>query len=271
MSNFKRFTDICAGFAAFSAAMYVFCRYMGYDFKEIESMKEKIKFFLEPELGYSFFIPLILLFLFSCIFSLIFTRLPYLTVAVSVLPLAYTLIMFADNRIKEFPMLYLVLGFIHVFGCLIECIRMDKADRGCRAAIGIDLVALMTVIFVLYVYRTAGKLDGIEPEKMNLIQEKLFEIKDGLDLSTFKSTAIMIAIPPILRIIWRDLYYLDAAISLIPLIVTLRRFGAQRFPVFGEALMAFIFVYTVGRIMIMIFCKPKQRKEQIQAEATENN
>ena len=47
MSNFKRFTDICAGFAAFTAAMFFFCAYMGYDFKEIESMKEKIKFFYQ--------------------------------------------------------------------------------------------------------------------------------------------------------------------------------------------------------------------------------
>ena len=269
MSNFKRFSDICAGFAAFSAAFYVFCQYMGYDFKEIDSMKEKIKLFLEPERGFSFFLPLILLFLFSCIFSLIFTKLPYLTLALSVLPLAYTLIMFADDRIKEYPLLYLVLGLIHVFGCLYECIRMDKSDRGCRAAIGIDLIALMTVLFVLFVYRTAGRLEGTEPEKMNLIQRRLFEFKDGLDLSMFKSTAIMIAVPPILRIIWRDLYYIDAAISLIPLTVTLRRFGAERFPVFGEVLVAFVSVYAIGRIAVMIFCKPKIKKKAPDAGITE--
>ena len=264
MSNFKRFTDICAGFAAFTAAMFVFCGYMGYDFKEIESMKEKIKLFLEPELGYSFFIPLILLFLFSCLFSLIFTRVPYLTVAVSVLPLSYTFVLFTDGRIKEYPMLYIILGSIHVLGCLLECIRMDKEDRGCRAALGIDLIALMAVLLVVYLYRTAGKLDAVEPEKMNLIQRKLYEIKDGLDLSVFRSTAIMLAISALLRVIWRDLYYIDAAISIFPLIITIFKLTTGKVPVFGAALMALIVVYTVGRVTVMIFCKPKLSKEAVE-------
>ena len=258
MSNFKRFTDICAGFAAFVAAMFVFCGYMGYDFKEIESMKEKIKLFLEPERGYSFFIPLVLLFLFSCVFSLVFTKLPYLTVAVSVLPLSYAFIMLTDGRITEYPWLYIILGFLHVFGCLFECIRMDKADRGCRAALGLDLIAFLTVALVIYLYRTFGKLEAVEPEKMNLIQRKLYEVKDTINLSVFGSTAIMIAIPALLRIIWRDLYYIDAAISVVPLIITLARFGKEKIPIFGTALIVLMAIYTVGRITVMIFCKPKQ-------------
>ena len=269
MSNFKRFTDICAGFAAFTAAMFVFCGYMGYDFKEIESMKEKIKLFLEPERGYSFFIPLVLLFLFSCIFSLMFTKLPFLTVAVSVLPLSYAFIMLTDGRITEYPWLYIILGFLHVFGCLFECIRMDKADRGCRAALGLDLIAFLTVALVIYLYRTAGKLEAVEPEKMNLIQRKLYEVKDTINLSVFGSTAIMIAIPALLRIIWRDLYYIDAAISVVPLIITLVRFGTEKIPVFGTALIALMAIYTVGRITVMIFCKPKLNKEPVRTEAAE--
>ena len=43
MSNFRKFTEFCAGISVFAALMFVLRQYLEYNFKDVESTKEKLK------------------------------------------------------------------------------------------------------------------------------------------------------------------------------------------------------------------------------------
>ena len=61
MNKVKRFTDVFAGFAAFSAFFYLFRQFMGKDFGEVEGMVEKIKVFFSPQMRRDYYAYMILI------------------------------------------------------------------------------------------------------------------------------------------------------------------------------------------------------------------
>ena len=260
MSSCKRFTDFFAGFAAFTAAMYLFCQYMMFDFKEIESLTEKLKYFFsnEPIKDYNFYLTLIGLLLFSCVFSILFHKLPFLTFAISALPMIYIISMLKTGNIyDERPMLYVVLGAIHMGGCLFECIRRDREDRHRRSAIATDLFAAVVVLFCLYVFYTKKILPETEFLELDYLQRRLYYVYEEIDFTVFRNVAICYGVLALFRLIHRDLYYLDAILSLVPFFMLCSMWMTDKIPIFGEVLVMLSASYAVARIAIMLFCKPK--------------
>ena len=108
MSYFKKFTDFCAGVAAFVAAVFFIRKYMVFEPEEppttlpgvstdeigetLEAVTEKfpgkLEQFLTPDAynDYSLLLPLIFLLLLSAILGRVFARLPYVCFAISLLP-----------------------------------------------------------------------------------------------------------------------------------------------------------------------------------------
>ena len=261
MSYVKRFGDFCAAFAAFSAAMYLFCQYMATDFKEIESIVEKLKYFFsnEPRKDYRSYLALLVLILLSFAVSVIFHKLPALTLAVSALPMSMLVTMFDSERVYERPMLFFVLLFVHMAGCLFECVRRDREDIHRRAAIATDLLGVSIIVFCLYVLYISKDIESVDFKTINLIERNLYSavVYFEADLSWFKYIPVGFGVMIALRLILRDIYYLDAFISLVPLGTMIYLWNTEKIPVFGSTLTVLIFCYTVARITVMLFCKPK--------------
>ena len=52
MGYFKRFTDFCSGFSAFTAIMFLFRRYMTYKFEDdVLGIREKLKIFFAEDIN----------------------------------------------------------------------------------------------------------------------------------------------------------------------------------------------------------------------------
>ena len=261
MGYVKRFGDFCAAFAAFSVFMYLFCQYMAMDFKEIEGFMEKIKYFFsnEPRREYRYYLTLLVLLLISFAVSVIFHKLPWLTFAVSVLPMIQIIIMYDADEIYERPMLLIVLSSLHVFGCLFECIRRDRGDRRRRSALAVDIMGLAAAGFCLYILYISKDIANVEFEHISIIEKLLYYavVYDGADMSLFRNIAICFGVLVTLRLALRDLYYIDAVLSLAPLGAVVYFWNRGDIPAFGSALALLTLVYALGRISVMIFCKPK--------------
>ncbi len=265
MSYVKRFTDFCAGFASFSALMFVLIGFLDYDFTSVsadvppETMIEKLKYFFSfsPKVHYCFFLTLAILFAITTVVSIVFQKLPHLTLAVSILPLIQTVIMFDANMISTRPMLYIILGTAHVCGCLFECIRLDRRDKKRRAAFATDLLAYTIVAFCLYVLLTSGQLSTMEYKDLNIVEFMMYQLVKGKDvsLSIFIYVAICYAVMAIIRAFLKNLYYIDAILSTIPLALIILFWCTDKIPVFGSVLFLVAGVYAVSRIAIALTCK----------------
>ena len=264
----KRFGDFCAAFAAFSAFMYMFCQYMAMDLDEIEGIVAKLKYFIsnEPRKEYRYYLTLFILLVVSFTVSTVFHRLPFLTLAVSVLPMIQIIVMFDGEKLYERPMLFVVLAALHMVGCLLECIRRDREDRGRRTALAVDLLGLAAAGFCGYILYLSRDIANVDFTHISIIEKTLYSavVYFEADLSIFKYLAIGISVAVILRLILRDLYYLDALLSLVPLGVCIYRWNSGSIPVFGSTLAMLTFAYAIGRISVMIFCKPKCIDEKTQ-------
>lgn len=261
MGYFKRFGDFCAAFGVFAAVMYIFSQYMAFDFEEIESLTEKLKYFFsnEPRKDYRYYIPLILLLVISFTLSTLLHKYPQFTLAVSVLPMIQIITMLDGDKLYERPMLYVVLSGAHIAGCLFECIRRDREDNARRAAFAVDLLGLCAAGFCVYVLITADGIADLDHGKANIFETQLWMLLSysAPDLGILKYTAVCFGVLVALRLILRDLYYLDALLSLIPLVSLVYLWNSEKIPIFGSVLVTLAFVYAISRFSVMLLCKPK--------------
>ncbi|MBR2849457.1 MAG: hypothetical protein IKB84_00305 [Clostridia bacterium] len=123
MSFFKKFTDLCAGIAAFFAGIFFIRKYMAFVPEEppepsksmasdtlesvtdaiekvTEKLPSKLEQFLEPteKEDYSMLIPLIFLLLLSALLGRVFKRLPYVCFGISLLPAMMIAYMYEAGR-----------------------------------------------------------------------------------------------------------------------------------------------------------------------------
>lgn len=260
MSCFKRFTDAGAVFAAISALIYTFCEFMGYKFESTLSMTEKVKLFLsdEPERTYRFYLPLVAAFIISFILSVAFHKFPHLTLAVSALPLTLTLTMFSRSMLYERPMLYVILAVAHSVGCLYECIRRDRLEGGRRGAIACDLLAICVSFFLIYVTKISESALPSDALSMNVITSILHGHEGAIDVAVLERLALFLAVCVAVRLIGRDLFYLDAALAGILLVWTVYVWNIGRISILGGVITVLVAVYAISRISVMLLCRPKR-------------
>lgn len=266
MGHVKRFGDFCAAFATFAAAMFMFRQFMGLDFGEVEGIVEKLKYFFsnEPRREYRYYLALFAFFALSFTVSTVFHKLPFLTLAVTALPMLQTVIMLDGEYIYERPMVFVVLSVIHSACCLYECIRRDGEDKGRRSALALDLFGLSIAAFCGYVLYISKGIAEVEFEHISVIEKTLYSavVYFEADLRWFKIIAVTFCVMALVRIILRDIYYVDAFLSLVPAVGCAYLWFSDKIPVFGSTLFALTVAYAMGRIAVMLFCKPRLEKKQ---------
>lgn len=264
MSAIKKFSVFCGGFAAFSAAIYLFGQFMSYDprVEEELSILDRFKMFLsrEPVKDYYLYLMLLGLLLLTLALSLIFRKHPWIGFAASILPLLRLMSMFSSEKLYERPMLYVLLCVVQSAGLLYECIRMDRADGKRRAAFGTDLVALIGILLCFYTVAQAEIVATLDPSTLpdlSFFQQKLYFHLEDADLSVFYRPAIALGATLILRWILRDVYFLDAVLAVVPAVYSIWLFNTEAFPFHGILFVTLTVIYAIARIAIAISCPPK--------------
>ena len=270
----KRAGDLSSLFTAGAASMYLVRQFMQYKFKEdVVGITEKIKYFFSYEMrkNYDFYLVLIILLLLFFAVSTIFHKLPQIPLAISVLPLVQAVMMADLERIYERPMFYIVMTMILPIGCICECIRRDKEDSGRRSAIGTDLLALVVCGFCALVLYTTRDVSLIEKEKVSafeLIIYNAFQYYSPL-MWAFKYGVIAFPVLVVIRLLHRDLYYIDGILSIVPLVSAFIYWGSEEKTIFAPVLVCLCAIYAAARISTMLCCKAriKPPKNKIKKEA----
>lgn len=262
MGYFKKFTDFCAGFALFSALIFLLREFMSFvpRGQEEPPMGERLTLFFskEPIRDYDFYLPLIALLLLSLTLSLLLKKAPYVSFGVSLLPLTYCMLLFTQDKLYERPMLYLVLLSLHSLGCFVACLLSDREDRGRRGAYAADLACLAVAGLGALTLRRSEKVLSLEWGEASLFDQTMYyPLLEDADLSVFRMVIPIFLVLILLRLLWRDLYFLDAALALPPAVYLIYLWCADGIPVHGALLVSLSVICALARLTVMLVCKPK--------------
>lgn len=273
MSYFKRFTDFCGGFVAFAAALHLIGEYMTFKLPEDELTAGKLKVFLDVERaeGYRGYVIMAALFVLSVIIGRIFERLPYVTLAVSLLPLYQTVNLFAGGKIEKFPILYLLLAILHTAGSIIHALVLDKADGKRRGFICAGVLGAMMSAGGVWVWRKAGELlvyeDPLAVEGLSKTEIQIaVAAQDGAHTLVL-NIALMIAVSTLVSLILRDIYFIDAILSVVPLVYAVNKVLLHKqIVIFEELTLILCTLYFVTRVALVAFEPMRATKKLVRSD-----
>ena len=259
---FKKFTDFCGGFALFCALLFLFREYMSFVPKtdELLSVKEKLLMFFskEPIRDYFLYLPLVAFLLLSLLLSITLKKAPHIGFGASLLPLCYAFLLLTQHKLYEHPMVYLILSLLHTAGNLYACIEADRLDRKRRSAFAVDLAFMGTAGFCIVILRKASVIDTLDWGELSFF-EQLMQTSTLRDAPTtvFVVTATVYSLLALLRLLWRDLYFLDASLALLATAYLFYAWYAEQIPFHGTLLVFLAVLCAAARLTVMLFCKPK--------------
>ena len=258
MSYFKRFTDFCAGFAIFSALIYMLGEFMTFNPKDVQGMTDKVKAFLDRELqsdnrAYVF---MIILFGVSLIAGRVFERMPYISFAVSLLPLGWVCLMLWKELLSERPMLYLIMAAVHCLGNLVHSLYLDRDDEKRRAFLCVNILGGAVFAggaFLYYKATSLLKLSVSDTKELAIYGEAILKGARNGEHKLILTLSLIVLATVVISILLRDIYFIDAICALPILVYSIYIIAAEKLTVAAQAVLVFVFLYFAFRIALLLF------------------
>lgn len=230
MSYFKKFGDFCSGFACFAAVMWLFAEYMTFDIGDV-GFKEKVIDFFDKDAQYTHRIMLILALMLaiSVVASIVFRKVPYLTLLFSVPTLTLSVYMVSNNAIENYPMMYIILCAISVISGVWECISKDKLDGGHRAAFACDFVSLLAAGSMLFIFKKSISLaptEEIQTVALTPFYREISTNSQTMNMKLFVIFACVYLALTLISLLLTDVYFLDAALAVVPFVALIYMWSA---------------------------------------------
>lgn len=266
MTYFKKFTDFCSGFAAFTALIYLFRRFMTFKFEDAElGIIDKMKLFLsrtaQPEYYMMFMLAITLII--SVIGGRVFARLPFIAAVFCVPPLLMSVDMVYSELIKEYPMLYIILCAAAVVGAVVDCMCADRTDGKHRCSHTGNAVTLMFSVFCLYVARKSMELSSLVDEadllSLTRLESEIYRASGEFEMRFFYVLAATYAVLALIGFILYDIYFVNACLSLAPAGYLIYQWGAGGLTVHAEILVTFAVTVCAIRLIPAISCKAQYK------------
>lgn len=287
MSYFKKFTDFCAGVAAFVAAVFFIRKYMAFKPKEppelpsvstdslgetleaaTEKFPGKLEQFISPDAtnDYSLLLPLIFLLLLSALLGRVFARLPYVCFAISLLPATLIAYMYEHELLYEQIGMFLILGALHVVGNFAECLIRDREDGRHRASIAAKISSAAGAFFCYFVMWQGAQTPPEDKKEIGHILDRiLFEMTDS-DVEIMTKLGAMFLILLAVSLILYNVYFIDAIISIVPAAYMIYQVGGE-FYTLAPAPLAFLAVTcALAHITLCFLENNLSRKEQLKSK-----
>ena len=296
MTLFKKFTDFCAGIAAFSGALFLLQKYMVFepldDSEYIEWLSYEIKYsnatiaetvtkapskieqFFTPKLinefDYRLLFILVVTLVLSVLVGVIFRKLPYVCFAFSIIPAVEIAYLFAKERLYTQIGLFLLLGALHVAGNLFECIVRDREDGRHRLWICAKISLLFPALFCLLCTKVADKIpvDGIN-DRISIFKELAFKMTKPENMEIVTKIGWMYVIIFVIAMIFYNVYFIDTILSAIPLVYTIHMLYSENLS-FNPALFTLLAsICFMTHITLCVFENNLSYKEQLQLREKE--
>lgn len=285
MSYFKKFTDFCAGVAAFVAGVFFIRKYMVFKPKEppeslasistdtagetLEEVTEKfpgkLEQFLTPDSynDYTLLLPLIFFLLLSALLGRVFARLPYVCFAISLIPATLIAYMFEHDMLKEQIGMFLILGALHVIGNFAECLIRDREDGRHRASIAAKISSAAGAFFCYYVMWQGAQTPPEDAKEIGHIQHRiLFEMTEA-DVEIMTKLGAMFLILLAVSLILYNVYFIDAILALVPAIYVMYQVGGQFYTLAPAPLAFLALTCALAHITLCFLENNLSRKEQL--------
>ena len=285
MSYFKKFTDFCAGVAAFVAGVFFIRKYMVFKPKEppeslasistdtagetLEAVTEKfpgkLEQFLTPDSynDYTLILPLIFFLLLSALLGRVFARLPYVCFAISLIPATLIAYIFEHDMLKEQIGMFLILGALHVIGNFAECLIRDREDGRHRASIAAKISSAAGAFFCYYVMWQGAQTPPEDAKEIGHIQHRiLFEMTET-DVEIMTKLGAMFLILLAVSLILYNVYFIDAILALVPAIYVIYQVGGQFYTLAPAPLAFLALTCALAHITLCFLENNLSRKEQL--------
>ena len=251
---------------------------MEYKFDEdVEGMKEKIKLFFSKTEEYTHLLLLILalLFIASAIAGRVFAKYPHISLIFTVHPLLTVADLIEEERIKEYPMLYALLGTIAVIFSACECLLRDREDGKRRSAFVGNAVSLFCGAFLLKVWQMNRELpneaaDILMSEEFNPFE---YAVKIGaelMDMKLFFILALFFFGTVLVSLLLSDVYFVHALVALPTTVYVIYAWSAEKLTVHPELVVTLCIVNFAVRAIPAVsgraIFKQKRKNNNIQKE-----
>lgn len=244
MSYFKKFTDFIGVVGVFSACVHLVSQYMTYGNNAVDEEVSKLEGFFSRISGlenrHFFFLALLLLA--SVVLGRVLAKFPVVCAVISFLPFLHVMEMIWGKNIFSQPMLYLSVTVLHFLGNVYECVARDREDLPCgcktvgRTFIGGGIFGALAAVssaagiyFIekyVDVYETF--CDGGFSDEMYAVYDdyrffgvNLFSMFEDEDIEALRMLTVLLAVSLVLCIIFRGVYFLNAAFAAVPFVYVL--------------------------------------------------
>ena len=235
MSYFKKFCDLVGGIGAFFAAVFVVGKYMQFDPSELEEGQSKLKVFfsIENSSEYRQYVVFIGLIALAIAVGLIFKKLPWLSLAVSVLPMCQAMSMLYRSLFYNNGFFYVAVCAVMICGNFYEAISFDKEHKKARTALAARIIALLGALFAALSIKFSSlaarfyeisltEEEGLLEEQLKLVGEaKAFGIMllseaPEKEIKALIFFAVALVICAAIGFVVRRAYFVEAIFAFVP-------------------------------------------------------
>ena len=295
MSLFKKFSALLCGFCALCGIIELLRKYMTFEFSEEEmalGATEKIKLFLSPDASDEprHFAIFVCLLLFSLLVSLLFFRLPAVSLFASSLPFFHSIVLFSKDRLGDFPFFFILCLSTGFAASIYDSIIFDTEKKLTVTHHAAAAFGLLLGIFTKLIPSLAKKYEHLtkilssdavgEPkavaDSVEVFGIDLFFVTPEEQIDFMGTLFVLIILSVILSYLLRGAYFIDLILSAYILTTVLANYHAGVLVRSVAPIIALSVIYFALRLAIF-FAEPepkpiiknlisKFKKEKITAE-----
>ena len=301
MSLFKKFTDFCAGIAAFVGGLFLLQKYMAFkpldleeyknyltnqsnfdnmdiSIEEITEAPSKLRQFFDPDiinLDYRVMLILVLALIISVLAGVIFRRLPYVCFFFSLFPTVITVYMFGKSLPVTQIGLFFAAAALHVAGNVIDAIIRDKEDGRHRlfvtAKVSILFPAALCIFFTQIVKKVEAIPDEAINEKLPIFKDIKIELAEPANIEILKKLGWGFIIIFVICLLLYNVYFVDVTLSAIPLVYSIYVFYASKLTFLPFVFLTLSLICFLTNLALCVFENNLSHKEQMKQKARSEN
>lgn len=301
MSLFKKFTDFCAGIAAFVGGLFLLQKYMAFkpldleeyknyltnqsnfdnmdiSIEEITEAPSKLHQFFDPDiinLDYRVMLILVLALIISVLAGVIFRRLPYVCFFFSLFPTVITVYMFGKSLPVTQIGLFFAAAALHVSGNVIDAIIRDKEDGRHRLFVTAKVSILFPAALCLFFTQIVKKVEAIPDEAINeklpIFRDIKIELAEPANIEILKKLGWGFIIIFVICLLLYNVYFVDVTLSAIPLVYSVYVFYASKLTFLPFVFLTLSLICFLTNLALCVFENNLSHKEQMKQKARSEN
>ena len=301
MSLFKKFTDFCAGIAAFVGGLFLLQKYMAFkpldleryknyltnqskfdnmdiSIEEITEAPSKLRQFFDPDiinLDYRVMLILVLTLIISVLVGIIFRRLPYVCFFFSLFPTVITVYMFGKSLPVTQIGLFFAAAALHVAGNVVEAIVRDREDGRHRLFVTAKISMLFPAALCLFFTQIVKKVEAIPDEAINeklpIFRDIKIELAEPANIEILKKLGWGFIIIFVICLLLYNVYFVDVTLSAIPLVYSIYVFYASKLTFLPFVFFTLALICFLTNLALCVFENNLSHKEQMKQKARSEN